>query len=223
MVEKTLIIDFVGLFDGADTLLVDKQIPIQQFQFLNCFGHLRLQIFELCFYLVSFGCLSFDLLFLLSEVCIDVLDQTFTNFLQLTDNCVNSNIRSFSNSYGVLNFNKLFLFAYYSSNSLMALCNLADVLRMHVLIDSIWVSAMYGVVNICLWVPFHTFGAHKLQTHSLSAEVGYRFAFVLQTRHIVSEVRFHVLDAECSIHFSLSIYWFKSILLLFLCNSNQLM
>jgi hypothetical protein len=89
---------------------------------------------------MRFGSLPFDLLLLLSEVCINVINEAFSNFFQLMKNYVNADLRSFSYSYGVLYLRKLFLFAYYSSNSLMALCNLADVFLMHVLIDSIWVK-----------------------------------------------------------------------------------
>lgn len=52
-------------------------------------------------------------------------------------------------------------------------------------------------------VIFHALGAHELQADSFSAEIGNGLSIVLSTGNIVSEVSFHVLDAECFVHRSI--------------------
>lgn len=67
--------------------------------------------------------------------------------------------------------------------------------------DSIWIKCTeYWMARVGSGVDFHTFRAHKFQTYSFSAEVGYRFTTMFHTGDEITEVGLHVFKAECTIH-----------------------
>ncbi len=109
-------------------------------------------------------------------------------------------LHSFSYYSGDLYFKKLFLLAYcYSYEIVRCICS--EVFLMQVLIDSIYSRTwFYWMISVRTRMDFYTFGTHKFQAYSLCAEVCDRFSSMIQAGYKISEICFHVFDAESFVH-----------------------
>lgn len=109
-------------------------------------------------------------------------------------------LHSFSYYSGDLYFKKLFLLAYcYNYEIVRFICS--EVFLIQVLIDSIYSRTwFYWMISVRTRMNFDTFRTHEFQAYSLCAEVCNGFSPMIQAGYEISEICFHIFDAESFVH-----------------------
>lgn len=112
----------------------------------------------------------------------------------------------------------------YCYNYAIVRCICSEVFLMQVLIDSIYSQTwFYWMICVRTRMDFYTFRTHEFQAYSLCAEVCDGLSPMVQAGYKISEICFHILDAESFVHDAVIIlYCLKFIYLANTISSNYL-